>query len=719
MSENNTNEPRIGVFLCHCGSNIAGVVGMKEVAEHVKGLPSVDYVEENLFTCSSDGIQCIQDAIAEEKLERVVVASCTPRTHQPLFRNACEEAGLNQYLFQMVNIREHDSWVHKDQAAATEKAKYLVQMGVAKAQFLEPEKEPEIDILPVSLVIGGGVSGLSAALSVAKQGFDVYLVEKETELGGIVKDLHKIYPTGDDAKKILETIIEAVKNHERITVFTSSEVSSISGFVGSFSAQITSRTGKVKRVDVGTIIVATGAEVFEPQGYYSYGINEKILTQLELEKFLGSGSPSLPERVVMIQCVGAMEENGRTYCSRICCGVAIKNALHIKELSPDTDVYILYRDLLAYGIELEEYYREALRAGIKFVNFVPEQPPNVSILPAGGFGVNIYDTLVGLETTLNADMIILSTPLIQREGAIDLAMMLRVPIGTDQFFLEAHPKMRPVDFSSEGIYLCGTAHGPKGIMESIAQAYAAASRAAIPMAKGKVYGEAVKAVFDPAFCVGCAACAEACPFEAITMSSFSEPNVNEAECKGCGICAVECPMGTMQLKYFKDSQLIPAVEALLSPGKWMNPDKSAEPAIVCFACKWCSYAAADFAGVMRLQYPDNLRIILVPCTGRVDFSHIYKAFEKGADGVIVAGCLKEQCHYIDGNLKAERRIDVAKKALDVLEIGGDRLEMLFNSAGMPREFAEFISDFTEKLRGMNPSISTKETTLELETFSKD
>ncbi|MEE9489783.1 MAG: hydrogenase iron-sulfur subunit [Thermoplasmata archaeon] len=343
---------------------------------------------------------------------------------------------------------------------------------------------------------------------------------------------------------------------------------------------------------------------------------------------------------------------------------------------------------------------------MKFVNFVPEEPPKVSILPEGGFEVNVHDTLIGMETALNADMIVLSTPLIQREGAMDLAMMLRVPIGADGFFLEAHPKMRPVDFSSEGIYLCGTAHGPKGITESISQGYAAASRAAIPMARGKIHGEAVKAVLDPALCVGCAACAETCPFDAITMSSFSEPQVNEAKCKGCGVCSVECPMAAMQLKYFKDSQLVPAVEALLTPGKWMSEEKSMEPAIVCFACRWCSYAAADFAGVMRLQYPDNVRIILVPCTGRVDFRHIYKAFEKGADGVIVAGCLKEQCHYIDGNLKAERRIEVAKKALDVLEIGGDRLEMLFCSAGMPREFTKFMWDFTEKIRGINHLSST-------------
>jgi heterodisulfide reductase subunit A len=713
------SSPKIGVFLCHCGTNIGGVVGLKEVAEYIRGLPHVTYVEENLHTCSSEGIDSIHEAIKEHKLERVVVASCTPRTHEPLFKNACEDAGLNKYLFQMVNIREQDSWVHRDQKAATEKAKYLVQMGVAKAQFLEPAEDTEIEITPVSLVVGAGISGLTSALSLANQGFDVHLVEREEELGGVLRQLHKLYPTGEDAGEFLKPIVEAVKKHDRIKVYKSSAVTELSGFIGSFEAEVTSAKGDVSNLSVGTIIVATGAESFEPMGYHGYGINENIVTQLDLETRLSEDSPDLPKNVIMIQCVGAMEERGRTYCSRICCGVALKNALQIKEKSPESEVYILYRDLQAYGVELEAYYREALKKGVKFVNFVPEKSPTVSILPEGGFEVKVYDTLIGMEVGLDAGMVVLSTPLINTDDGKALAKMLRVPIGSDGFFLEAHPKMRPVDFSSEGIFLCGTAHGPKGVDESIAQAYAAASRAGIPMAKGKIYGEAVKSVLDPTLCVGCGACSEACPFEAITMSSFSEPLVNKGLCKGCGVCAVECPMGAMQLKYFKDSQLGPAVEALLTPTKWINEERRSDPAILCFACRWCSYAAADFAGVMRLQYPDNVRIVLVPCSGRVDFRHIHKAFQNGADGIIVAGCLKEQCHYIDGNLKAERRIEVAKKALDVLGIGGERLEMLFCSAGMPREFAKFMWDFTERIEKLDKTPSMTGGTTEATTIERD
>jgi len=696
-SEN--DHPRVGVFLCHCGNNIAGVVDIPQVAEFARGLPHVALVEENIHTCSSEGIAEIMEAIKEHDIERVVVASCTPRTHEPLFRDACEGAGLNRYLFQMVNIREHDSWIHKqDPEAATEKAEILVRMAVAKAKHLEPEEEPVIDIEPASLVIGAGVSGMVAALSLANQGFDVYLVEKEAEVGGVLRDLNKLYPTEHVAADFLQPIIDAVEENEKIRLFTSSEVTEVKGYFGSFDANVSEKGGEPFDLKVGTIIVATGAESFEPEGYYGYGESDSVVTQLELEQRLREGDPKMPEKVVMIQCVGAMEEKGRTYCSRICCGVALKNALLIKELQPSTDVYILYRDLQAYGRELEEHYREALGRRVKFINYIPERPPQVSVSPEGGLEVVVHDTLTGIEIAIDPGLLVLSTPLVPRSDTEELAYMLRVPMGSDGFFLEAHPKMRPVDFSSDGIYLCGTAHGPKTVAESVTQANAAASRAAIPMAKRRVHAEAVTAVVDLDLCVACGACADSCPYNAIELGSFSQPNVIEAACKGCGVCAVECPMGAMQLRYFKDIQMVPAVEGLLTPQKWMSPKREQEPVIICFACRWCSYAAADLAGIMRLEYPVNVRIILVPCTGRVDVLHILTAFERGADGVMLAGCLKEQCHYIDGNLKAERRVEVTKKALDVIGIGGDRLEMIFCSAGMPMEFAESVTKFTERIK---------------------
>jgi len=688
--------PRVGVFICHCGTNIAGIVDVPKVAEFVRTIPGVAYVGENIHTCSSEGLKNIKEAIKEQRLERVIVAACTPRTHEPIFREAVEEAGLNKYLFQMVNIREHDSWVHKDKSAATEKAKYLVQMAVFKAARLEPEEETEIDVLPSTLVIGAGVSGMTASLSLAEQGFDVVLVEKEKEIGGMLRDLHTLFPGVREASELIHTLGDRIRGSDRVQLLTSTKLKKVDGFLGNFDLEI-EKDGVDLKMKAGTIIVATGAEPLTPTGYYLFGETPSVITQFELEKRLKSASLAPPQRVVMIQCVGAMEERGRVYCSRICCDIAVKNALKLIDLNPSTEVYMMYRDLMTYGIEGEVTYQEALRRGIRFVKFQQEKPPTV-VKSSRGATVSVYEPLLGSETVIEAGLVVLSTPLIQREEGRALAKVLRVPLTSDGFFLEAHPKMRPVDFSSDGIFLCGTAHGPKNVSESVSQALAAAARAAIPMSKGKVKTEAVKATLDEEMCVGCGACASACPFDAIEWSATGLPVVNDASCKGCGVCSVECPMGAMQLRYFKDEQLIPAVDGLLSPTRWLDPGKESEPVVICFACRWCSYAAADFAGVMRLNYPVNVRIILVPCSGRVDFKHIFEAFQRGADGIIVAGCLKEQCHYVDGNIIAERRVDAAKKTLNNLGVGGDRLEMFFCSAGMPREFASFMGEFTERIK---------------------
>ncbi len=693
---NGEEAPKIGVFLCHCGTNIAGVVDVPSVAEYARRIPGVYYVEENLHTCSSEGINHIKEAIEREGLERVVVAACTPRTHEQLFMEAVEEAGLNRYLFQMVNVREQDSWVHGDKDAATAKAKQLVHMAVAKATYLEPEERRKIDVTPTSLVVGAGVAGMTAALALAEQGFQVILVEKEGEPGGLVKKLFDLSPTNQDAEEFLAPMIDAVRSNDNIQLFTSSKVVDVSGFIGHFNVGIKSNKNHLS-TEVGTIIVATGAEVFTPDGYYSYGETPNIVTQLELEEKLREGSFKVPDHVAFIQCVGSMEEKGRTYCSRICCGVALKNAIRLKELNPDADIHILYRELQAYGVELEALYREALSKEVKFINYVPERPPEVSA-QSGGINLSVYDTLQGSDVELQPGLVVLSTPLVQHEEGRALAKLLRVPLGSDGFFLEAHPKMRPVDFSSDGIYLCGTAHAPKNIAESVTQGYAAASRAAIPMRLGEISIDAVSAVLDPELCVGCGACASGCPFDAIEWMPSGKPHVIEAACKGCGVCTVECPVGAMQLRYFKDKQLVPAVRALMQRTPGMNVDDSSNPTVLVFACRWCSYAAADYAGVMRLSYPANVRILMVPCTGRVDFRHIYEGFSSGADGVIVIGCLKEQCHYTDGNIIAERRVEVEKKAIEVLGISGDRLEMLFCSAGMPREFAEYMRSFTERIK---------------------
>ena len=558
-------KPRIGVFVCHCGVNIGAVVNVPQVVEYAKTLPNVAHAEGNLYTCSSDGLNKIKEAIKNHDLNRVVVASCTPRTHEPLFRGACEEAGLNKYLFHMANIREHCSWVHsKDPQKATEKAKELVRMAAAKAVLLTPQTEPEISVQPSALVIGGGVSGMTAALSLANQGFSVHLVEKENALGGKLKELYRLYPKNVQSSEILEEFVQAVRSNPNITVHTSSVVKNTEGFIGNFKATL-DHEGKEEPIDVGTIIVATGADVLKPNGIYGYGESRKIITQLELENLMKEKTLKKPKNVVMIQCAGAREEKegGRNYCSRICCAVAIKNALEIKELFPTAEVAILYRDMQTYGKDFEEQYQKARENSIQFIRFDAENPPEVIPKPRGKCTIRVHDILVNEMLELNADLVVLSTPLIQDEGAEALSKMLKVPLGADGFFFEAHVKLRPVDFATDGIYVCGTAHSPKTISESIAQAYAAASRAGIPMALKQVKTEAITSVINEEMCTGCGTCIKLCPYNAIQKDERGIARVNDVLCKGCGLCAASCPEKAISMRHFSDDQVLAEATAAL------------------------------------------------------------------------------------------------------------------------------------------------------------
>jgi len=558
-------QPKIGVFVCHCGVNIGAVVNVPEVVEYAKTLPNVAYAEGNLYTCSSEGLSKMKEAIKKYGLTQVVVASCTPRTHEPLFRGACEEAGLNKYLFHMANIREHCSWVHpKEQEKATQKAKEIVRMAAAKAALLEPQTEPEIDVLPSALVIGGGISGMSAAISLAHQGFSVHIVEKKDVLGGKLNELHKLYPVNKQSSEVVEEFIQAVKSNPKITLHTSSTVKNVDGFIGNFKVTL-DQNGKEKAIDVGTVILATGAEVLEPNGKYCYGEDPNVITQFELERVMKEGKLKKPKNVVMIQCVGAREdkEGGRNYCSRICCAMAVKNALEIRELYPDSEVTVLYRDMQTYGKDFEEYYQKAREQFVQFIRFDAENPPEVIIKSKGEYSVRVEDILINDTVDLDADLIVLSTPLVQTEEAKELSKMLKVPLGADGFFLEAHVKLRPVDFATEGIFVCGTAHSPKTISESIAQAYAAASRAGIPMALKRVRTEAITSIIDEDLCTGCGTCIKLCPYSAIRKNERGIATVNDVLCKGCGVCAASCPEKAITMRHFSDKQVLAEATAAL------------------------------------------------------------------------------------------------------------------------------------------------------------
>ncbi|MBC7081188.1 MAG: CoB--CoM heterodisulfide reductase iron-sulfur subunit A family protein [Thermoplasmatales archaeon] len=555
--------PRIGVFVCDCGTNIAGFLDVPVVCEYAKSLPDVVYVKENMYTCSNAGLQEIINAIKEYKLDRVVVASCTPRTHEPLFRKACEMAGLNKFLFEFVNIRDQCSWVHqKEREKATEKAKDLIRMGVAKARLLEPLEEIKIPVEKSCLIIGGGISGLTSAVALAKQGIEVHLVEKEDRLGGILNYIYKVYPEDEEASKVLKDAVEEVKKYRNINIYLSSKVEKIDGYIGNFNVLI---RGKInKEIKVGTIIVAIGAKPYQPTYMYNYQEYENIITQIELEKMLKENKLKGND-FVFIQCVGGRGERVR-YCSRICCMNSVKNARIIKKMIPDSNVYIIHKGLQSYGVKYEEYVRKAREEGVRFIR-VSDSIPTVSSIERkdGKIFVGLYHPGLRRKIELPADLVILSTPLVESEDAKKISQMLKVPLGLDGFFFEAHVKLRPVDFATDGIYMCGSCRAPATIEEAKIQALAAAGRASIPMLNGFVKVEPYTPYIDENKCMGCGMCVEVCPYGAMIIVEKNGKKVAEnipAACKGCGACSSSCIHKAIDMKHFRDEQIVAEIEVI-------------------------------------------------------------------------------------------------------------------------------------------------------------
>ncbi len=553
-------DPRIGVFICHCGSNIAGVIGVESVAEYARTLPGVAFATDTMYTCSSDSLQLIRETIEKERLNRVVVASCTPRTHEPIFQDTLREAGLNPFLFEMANIRDQASWVHsKEPEKATEKAKDLVRMSVARARLLEPLFKVDVPLTHAALVIGGGVAGMTAALALGEMGHEVHLVERGPRLGGHVLELGPTIRGGDAAAYVAE-LEQKLIDDPSVKIHLEATVDDFHGFIGNFSSVIREKDGKRTPIDHGVVIVATGSQEERPD-LYGLGASPKIVTGMDLERMLKEDDPALAEAgaVGFILCAGSLDER-RPYCSRTCCQQSIKNAIALKERDPDRPVYVWFKEVRTFGL-LEEYYTKARELGVIFTRYDEQTKPEVGA--DGTVTVGFRDPYLGKDMTVPVDLLVLATPTVPADGAAELSKLLKVPLTAEGFFLEAHVKLRPVDFASEGIFLCGAAHYPKGIDEAISQAYAAAGRAAAILAKPALQAGGVVAEVDQEKCAACLTCVRICPYEVpVIEPDTKKAKIEAAACQGCGICVSECPVKAITLHHYTDNQIFAKEEAL-------------------------------------------------------------------------------------------------------------------------------------------------------------
>ncbi len=606
-------KPKVGVYVCHCGINIAGTVDVEAVTEFARQLPNVVVARHYQYMCSDPGQALIKQDIEELGLNRVVVAACSPRMHEPTFRAVVQEAGLNPYFFEQANIREQCSWVHEERADTTEKAMRLVAAAVAKASLHWPLEEREVGVIPAALVIGGGIAGLEAALDIAEAGYQVYLVEREEHLGGNMAQLNRTFPTLESAAELLSQIISQVQEHHNIEVMTTSEVVEVEGYVGNFTVKVkVGRVGNPSELDVGAIVVATGYEPFDPRfkPEFAYGIYDNVITSLEFEQLSSPSGPTggkievngqQPKDVVFVKCVGSRDKNlGNEYCSRVCCMYTAKQAYLVKEQIPDANVTIFYMDVRAFGKGFEEFYDRVRMEGIRYrrgnaseiyrkghVLSPSKGDPSIVLRqpfdsPSTGSGyqlriptqdtssgqgrliVRAEDTLLGETLEVEADLVVLAVGMMPRHDVKDVASLLKLSCSPDGFFLEAHPKLRPIDTTTDGVFLAGTCQGPKDIADTVAQAKAAASSALIPLSRGRVKVESIVSVVNQEICSGCGICEGLCAYGALSLHPWKGVmTVNEVLCKGCGACAAACPSGAITLSHFTHDQILAQLETLV------------------------------------------------------------------------------------------------------------------------------------------------------------
>ena len=558
-------QPKVGVFVCHCGANIGRVVNVPSVVEFASGLDNVVHAQESLFACSTDNAQQIADTIRDKGLNRVVIAACTPRTHEPLFRDTVREGGINQYFFDMANIREHCSWVHsREKDEATRKAKEIVRMSVARTTLLQPLQEIKLPINKAVLVIGGGPAGMTSALNLAEQGFEVYLLEKDAELGGMARRIHYTLE-GVQVQAYLADLVRSVYRHPAIHVTTAAAIQEVSGYVGNFTTRVRAE-GRLREIHHGAVIIATGAEEHKPAEYL-HGADDRVMTLLELEGRIAGGDRAVSEArsLVMIQCVGCRTAE-RNYCSRVCCGQAIKNALKLKETSPGMEITVVFRDMRTYGFR-EDYYRRAAELGVRFIRYEPDDRPLVEAVEEGArtmLRVTVRDSILGRKLALEADLLALAAAVVPSSASQDLSRLFKVPLNPDGFFQEAHVKLRPVDFAADGIFLCGTAHYPKHLSETISQAYGAAGRAINVLSKNSVTATGAICDVKESACVACGACISACTYDAIDFYDTPlgrKARVNPVLCKGDGLCNAKCPTKAIYLNHYTDEEILSQIDA--------------------------------------------------------------------------------------------------------------------------------------------------------------
>ena len=677
--------PRVGVFVCHCGSNIAGVVDVEQVVDFAETLPDVVYAANQMFSCAGNTQGEIEEAIQREKINRVVVAACSPKTHEAIFKGVLIRAGLNPYLLEMSNIRNMDSWVHKfDKEAATSKAMDMVSMAVEKARRLQPLEISYLPLARSALVIGGGIAGMTAASALARQGFETHLLEKSDHLGGLLDHLDFIAPAGIKAADLLVSrSLDLIKSGVHVHLYTT--VETIGGVVGDFQAQLSNG----QELQVGAIVVATGAEPYRPVEF-GYGHDPAVITNLELETLIAHDDISA-ERITFISCVGARQ--GNIGCARYCCTSMISQALQLRKMGKM--VRIVSKDIRTYSRQAEELYEQAMAAGVQFFRYDSERPPQQALEFDKGH-VSLFDQFLGVKLRIPTDLLVLVVGM--QPTADNLADQLKLAHSEDGSLMELHPKLGPAETAIQGIYLAGTSQGAKDVRESMAQALAAAGKAGALLARGMIEKAPLTAQFNEELCIGCMRCVKVCPFSAIEqigpVGKEGTIKILEAACMGCGTCAAECNFQAIDMPYFTREQMLAQIDAALA-------EKPEEKCLV-FTCNWCSYAGADLAGIEKRQYPTSARIIRTMCSARFEEEFVIRSFEKGAGAVLITGCrltdTGSDCHYNYANKLTLKRFNYWQRKMRRKKIEPERLQLQWISAAEGKEFAEKVTEMDEVVR---------------------